>query len=168
MTDRTSAVTAALDLETRLARDDHHSIKLWLRLLTCANLIESEIRRRLHDRYGTSLARFDLLAQLERAPHGLRMSELSARLMVTRGNITGLADQLAAEGYVTREAHAADRRGVKLHLTPAGRDRFRDMAREHEGWVIELLEGLAPDERDALHELLGQLKHTLTRTEARP
>ena len=42
------------------------------------------------------------MAQLERNPDGLKMGELSQRLMVTGGNITGLTDQLVKEGLVKR------------------------------------------------------------------
>ena len=79
------------------------------------------------------------------------MGELSRRLMVTGGNVTGLVDQLAAEGYVERRAVPADRRVHAVHLTPAGRARFAAMAAEHERWIVELTAGLAPDERETLH-----------------
>src|SRR3546814_19400251 len=56
------------DLETRAAPDDHHALRLWLRMLTCCNLIESEIRGRLRTEFDTTLPRFDLMEQLQRAP----------------------------------------------------------------------------------------------------
>jgi len=43
------------------------------------------------------------MAQLERAPEGLKMSELSQRMMVTGGNVTGITDGLEKEGLVVRE-----------------------------------------------------------------
>jgi len=146
------------DLEYRLTDEHHESLRLWLRLLTCTTMIEHAIRQRLRDRFDITLARFDLLAQLERAPAGLKMGELSRRLMVTGGNVTGLVDQLAAEGYVERRAVPADRRVHAVHLTPAGRARFAAMAVEHERWIVELTAGLAPAERETLHQLLGRLK----------
>jgi hypothetical protein len=83
---------------------DHSAVKLWLRLLACSTQIEQEIRSRLRERFGTTLPRFDYLAQLERHPEGLRMNALSRYLMVTGGNVTGLTDQLVAEGWVERLA----------------------------------------------------------------
>ncbi len=69
------------DSETRV-RDDHHdSLRLWLRLLSCSTLIENHIRQRLQGEFATTLPRFDLMAQLERCPEGLKMGELSKRLM---------------------------------------------------------------------------------------
>ncbi|GMA14280.1 MarR family transcriptional regulator (plasmid) [Deinococcus metallilatus] len=146
-----------LDFESRLAHGDHQAIKVWLRLLTTTTLIEGEIRARLQERCGISLPRFDLLAQLERAPAGLRMGELSQRLMVTKGNVTGLADQLEREGLVER-VNGPDRRSVVLRLTERGREAFAAMASVHEDWVIELLSALTPAEQEQLHALLGRLK----------
>lgn len=146
------------DLETRLADDDHQSVKLWLRLLTCANRVTAEVRRRLRAEFDTTLPRFDLLAQLERAPAGLTMSELSQRLMVTGGNVTGVVGPLESEGLVVRQIDARDRRSYRVRLTPAGRRAFGRMARVHEGWVIELFEGLSADDKTRLYHLLATLK----------
>lgn len=147
--------------EARAAETDHASLKLWLRLLACSTQIETEIRRRLRTQFGTTLPRFDYLAQLHRHPEGLRMNELSRHLMVTGGSITGLTDQLEQEGFVQREQAPEDRRAFVLRLTPAGRASFERMAAEHEGWVIELLAGLNANERLTLHGLLGRLRVTM-------
>ena len=149
------------DLETRLAEDHHQALKLWLRLLTCTNLITAGIRARLRERFGTTLPRFDLLAQLERHPQGLRMGELSRRMMVTTGNVTGITDQLEAEGLVRREIDPQDRRSYVVRLTPKGQQLFTEMARVHEGWVIELFSGLSAAEKESLYTLLGRLKALL-------
>jgi DNA-binding MarR family transcriptional regulator len=148
---------SAVDHETRLEADDHFALKLWLRILTCSNLIESRIRHHLRRDFDCTLPRFDLLAQLDRAD-GLKMSELSQRLMVTGGNVTGLADQLQHEGWLVREAVENDRRATRLRLTGAGRERFSGMARTHEGWVVDMLGALSRDEQRQLHVLLGKLK----------
>jgi hypothetical protein len=103
----------ALDQEFRLNVEDHFAIKIWLRMLTCANLIEADIRSGLRTEFDSTLPRFDLLAQLERTPDGLLMNELSKRLMVTSGNITALADQLESEGFIERIAVPNDRRATK-------------------------------------------------------
>ncbi len=116
----------------------------------------------MRDDFGTALPRFDLMAQLERHPDGLRMGELSQRLMVTGGNVTGLVDQLVAEGLVTRAPTARDRRALVVKLTARGKEAFDAMAGEHERWIEAMFGGLAPSERTRLHELLGSLKRTLT------
>ena len=68
-------------------------------MLACTTQIEAEIRRRLRERFGISLARFDYMAQLYRYQDGMKMRELSRYLMVTGGNVTGLTDDLAARRH---------------------------------------------------------------------
>ena len=141
--------------------DSHESLRLWLRLLTCTLKIEREVRTRLRDGFGITLPRFDLMAQLERHPAGLKMGELSRRLMVTGGNVTGLTNQLVREGLVERQPIASDRRAYAVRLTPKGMRAFDAMAAEHERWMIEMLAGLAPADRKRLYMLLGRLKSKL-------
>ena len=150
------------DRETHLDDDRHDALRLWLRLLTCSMLIEGRVRARLRERFATTLPRFDLMAQLERNPEGVRMGELSRRLMVTGGNVTGITAALVAEGLVERRAIVGDRRAHAVRLTPAGRRAFETMAAEHERWVREMIGGLAAADREQLHALLGKLKATIT------
>ena len=147
-----------MDRETRATVDDHRALRLWLRLLTCSQLIERQVRSRLRERFDTTLPRFDLMSQLERHPRGLKMNELSRLLMVTGGNVTGIVDLLVKEGLVARVDDAADRRAWRVKLTRAGDKAFAEMARAHEEWVAELLSGLTRRESDALMQLLARLK----------
>lgn len=157
-------IAPRLDAETR-SHDDHHlSVRLWLRLLACANRIEGVVRQRLQADFQTTLPRFDLLAQLERAPQGLRMSELSQRLMVTGGNVTGVTDGLEKEGLVVRETDPSDRRAFKVRLTPEGQRQFGRMAAEHEQWVIDLFRRMSPKRKNQLAELLGELKTQISQS----
>ncbi len=96
-------MSSSLDAETQLldAPDEHRDeLRLWLRLLTCTNLAEAKVRRRLRERFDVTLPRFDLLAQLDRSPEGLTLGEISKRMMVTNGNITILVDRLVADGHL--------------------------------------------------------------------
>jgi DNA-binding MarR family transcriptional regulator len=151
-------VTPKGDLESRAHPAQHDSVRLWLRLLTCTLLIEAEVRSRLRRDFAITLPRFDLLAQLERNPQGLKMGELSRRMMVTGGSVTGITDQLVAEGWVRRTATPADRRAYVVKLTAAGKRAFDRMAAAHGEWVIELLGGLSAKEREQLSRLLGKAK----------
>ena len=94
------------------------------------------------------------------------MGELSRRLMVTSGSITGLTDQLAAEGLVERTPIPADRRAFLVRLTSKGKRTFDVMAAAHEGWIVDMFSGLKERERGELHALLGQLKTTLHAVDA--
>ena len=156
-----------LDTETRATDDDHLALRLWLRLLACTNLVEAPLRKRLREQFEGSLPRFDLMAQLDRHPGGLKMRELSDRLMVTGGNVTGLTDRLVGEGLVERREDPGDRRTSTVALTAEGQRQFRTMARAHEAWVAELFGGLNARQQGQLFELLGQLKASLPADRAR-
>jgi DNA-binding MarR family transcriptional regulator len=147
-----------LDLESRLTNDHHQSLKLWLRMLSCTTKIEAEIRSRLRSEFGITLPRFDLMAQLERHPEGLRMGELSKRMMVTGGNVTGITDQLEQENLVVRVPDPKDGRAFSVKLTPAGRKAFTQMAEVHENWIAELLQDISQEDKGQLIELLSQMK----------
>jgi DNA-binding MarR family transcriptional regulator len=144
--------------EVSAAPDRADDVRLWLRLLGCANLIEGEIRRRLRERFGATLPRFDLMAQLDRAPEGLTLSDLSKRMMVSNGNLTGLVERLVASGHLVRRASDTDRRAQVITLSDLGRRDFRAMAAEHQGWIAAMLADLAPGDREALAALLARTK----------
>ena len=149
---------ALLDLETRAGPTDHAALRLWLRLLATTNLIEKRVRRKLEDQFDTTLPRFDLMAQLHRAPEGLKMSELSRRMMVSGGNVTGIADSLARDGLIRRISDPRDGRASLLRLTESGRRQFRAMAERHERWIVESFAALGDREIAELAALLGRLK----------
>jgi DNA-binding MarR family transcriptional regulator len=146
------------DRETIARAEDHRALRIWLRLLTCTQLIERRVRSGLRERFGTTLPRFDLMAQLERHPEGLKMNELSRLLMVTGGNVTAIVDQLEKEGLVERLDEPADRRAFRIRLTRSGEKIFAEMARAHEDWVVELLAGMSRREEDDLLRLLAKVK----------
>jgi DNA-binding MarR family transcriptional regulator len=148
----------AADHETRISEDDHQALRLWLRLLTCSNLVQGELRSLLRTEFQSTLPRFDLLAQLERSPKGLTMGELSKRMMVSCGNVTGIVNQLVQEEMVSRTAVPNNRRTFIVKLTPKGKRYFKKMANEHESWIVRLLNGLDPEEMQQCMQLLGKLK----------
>jgi len=157
-----SSSMTQVDLETRATKEDHQALRLWLRLLSCTVRIENQVRGRLRHEFGTTLPRFDLMAQLERCPDGLRMTELSQRLMVSGGNVTGIADQLEREGLVARTFDPSDRRASTVKLTEAGLKRFREMAASHERWIIELLGCLNQSEKETVFAMFRKLKAHLS------
>lgn len=151
--------------EARSELGDHAALKLWLRLLASTTQIEDEIRRRLRNRFDTSLPRFDYMAQLYRQPDGLKMKDLSRYLMVTGGNVTGVTDELVRDGFVTRENSPADRRAWIVRLTEQGRKTFETMAQAHEQWILELFSGLDPSTVQKLYSQLGALRVHVVRVQ---
>ncbi len=145
--------------------DGRDQLRLWLRLLACTNLIESRVRSRLRLDFATTLPRFDMLAQLDAAsadaPQGLTMGELSRRLMVTNGNLTGLTERLVQEGLVRRKVSAKDRRQQRVALTSQGKRALAAMVVDHKRWIDEMFAGLSPDNILRLYELVGRLKDSV-------
>ncbi len=151
----------ALDPETRLHDDDHEALRLWLRMFTCTTMVERSVDQMLKREFGSSLARFDVLAQLERASDGLRMGELSAATLTSNGNVTWLVDALEAEGHVRRRTAADDRRATVVRLSAAGRRHFAAMARRHEALIARLFASLGGTERRTMTGLLATVKQHL-------
>lgn len=150
--------TALEDRETAASDADRLEIRMWLRLLTCTTLIEHELRGRLKSIFDTTLPRFDALAQLERAPGGLTMGQLSARMMVSGGNVTGVVDRLVKDGLVERVVVPGDRRSNVVRLTIEGKARFDQMAAEHHRTLHRLLTDLDHQAIESLFRYLEQLK----------
>ena len=136
----------------------HLELRIWLRLLTCTQLIERRVRSGLREEFGTTLPRFDLMAQLDKAPEGLTLSDLSKRMMVSNGNVTGLAERLVEQGLLDRRAAPNDRRAQIVSLTAEGRRAFRAMARTHENWIAEIFGSLGAGEIEQLMGLLAKTK----------
>ena len=159
-----------LDGETKAleASHDHRvELRLWLRLLTCSTLVESEVRRRLREEFDSTLPRFDLMAQLERAPDGMVLGEVSKRMMVSPGNITVLVERLTESGHLSRATLPTDRRVQIIALTPFGRAEFEKMAARHADWIADLFAGLEPADGGVLMEVLAKLKRSVIASLAR-
>ena len=137
--------------------DAKDRLRLWLRLLKLTRQIEAELRDRLRSEFSTTLPRFDVMAALSRHADGLKMSQLSAVLRVSNGNVTGIVDRLAEDGFVERVPVADDRRAMIVRMTPAGRKEFARQAREHEGWIDGMLSDLSADEARRLTARLTEM-----------
>jgi DNA-binding MarR family transcriptional regulator len=150
-----------LDSETKaveLPEDHGDELRLWLRLLTCTTLIEGEVRSRLRERFDVTLPRFDLMAQLDKVPEGMTLSDVSKRMMVSNGNVTGLVERLVESGHLDRRTSDADRRVQVIRLTKIGRAEFRKMAEEHQLWISDIFGDLAPKDVRELMRLLAKTK----------
>jgi DNA-binding MarR family transcriptional regulator len=168
MDDIHAADDSLVDRESAVARGDKLELRVWLRLLTCASLIETRVRAGLRETFNVTLPRFDVLAQLDRAADGLSMGELSDRLMVSNGNVTGLVDRLVEEGLISRAPSASDRRQSRVALTPAGKKAFDAMTPQHERWIDDMFAGLSRAEMAQMLELLGKLKQSAVRPGGKP
>ena len=132
------------------------SLRLWLRLLACENIIENRLRTALRDHFNVTLPQFDVLAELEYLGKPLTMTDLSKRLMVSNGNVTGVVDRLVRDGLVQRQPSGSDRRVNLISLTARGLDLFREMAAQHEQWVADMFSDLGAEEVSQLGSLLNR------------
>jgi len=153
------------DYETGLSDDEQLDLRIWLRLLTCTHLIERRVRKNLRDNFDTTLPRFDVLAQIDRAPDGQPMRELSNRLMVTNGNITPLVDRLVDDNLIKRDPSTEDRRVQHVSLTSEGQNALDKMIPAHSSWVNSLMANLDRESALDLHKLLGDLKNSILKAE---
>ena len=159
-----------LDAETKVAERPHDhkdELRLWLRLFTCKEVVEGEVRRRLRERFNLTLPRFDLMAQLDRTPKGMTLGELSQRMMVLNGNVTGLVDRLVEQGLIDRQPSRTDRRAQIVRLTAEGRRFFRAMARENGDWIGDMFAELSQNEIETLLRLLAKTKASARKAIAR-
>ena len=144
---------------------DRSSMRVWLRLLSCTMTIEKQVQRRFVER-GATLARFDVLAALERHPEGMNMGALSRALLVSNGNATQLVQKLAKDKLVRIRPAPDDRRSSIVRLTPAGRALFEELAAAHHDWIDALLADMDGGARESLYHALGDLKRSIAKGQA--
>ncbi len=143
--------------------ESKHALRLWLRMLTCSTMVEHRMRNMLKERFDTTLPRFDLMAALYRVQDGLTMGELSRWLMVSNGNVTGVAERLDKEGLISRTPSPADRRTHVVMLTQKGREEFGKMAAYHEDWINNLFSDFSMEELDQMMGLLAKAKESIVK-----
>ncbi|MEM8877139.1 MAG: MarR family transcriptional regulator [Pseudomonadota bacterium] len=156
--------TYPIDAELLLAgRDDisDPALRVWLRISSCVALIDEELRRRLREGFGTTRPRFDFLAHLASAPDGLTLGELSQRMMVSNGNMTGLAKRLLQEGLIERRPEVTDRRITRVVLTEDGAEAQAAMAQTYEDCVSDLLTDLDHADKEVLLTVMSLLKSSV-------
>ncbi len=140
---------------------DKDGLRLWLRIVACTQMVEQEIRVMLREKFSMTLPRFELLAALDRVPDGLTMGELSRWLMVTKGNITGIAERLSEDGFIKRQPTPTDRRSFVVTLTPKGRKLFKEMETEYERLLDEVFVEISIDDFDSFTGVLAKVKEVI-------
>ncbi len=137
------------------------ALRLWLQLITLTTVVEKKIRRNLKSEFETTLPRFDIMAALYRSGKKLTMGELTEKLLVSKGNVTGVVASLVKQGFIKRERDEADRRTHYLSLTAQGRQEFSKQAKAHQDWINEYFSGMEPGELSAMVDQLSNLKETI-------
>lgn len=141
------------------------SLRLWLQLITLTTVVEKKIRRNLKIEFETTLPRFDILATLERAGKKMTMGDLTKKLLVSKGNVTGVVASLVKQGLLKRVRDENDKRTHYLSLTARGRREFTEQAKAHQGWLKDYFSGLEMDELSAIVDQLSRLKETISQNQ---
>jgi DNA-binding MarR family transcriptional regulator len=133
--------------------------RAWVQTLRVTQLVERQIVAVLN-RHGLTLPQFDVIATL-RFSEGCTQQELAERLLVTKGNVTGVLDRLEALGWVERRPDPQDRRANRLHLTAAGRRKIGQVMPEHDALVLQVMSGVSDADVKAFRKVLGEIERAV-------
>jgi DNA-binding MarR family transcriptional regulator len=115
-----------------MARLTGRELRAWQALLHAHHDVTQRLDAELKGRHGITLAAYDVLLRLARAPdHALRMSDLAERVMAPPSSVTRRVDRLVADGLVERGRAAGDSREMVARLTEPGRRLLLRAARTH-------------------------------------
>jgi len=105
-----------------------------------------------------SMREYDVLYTLSKCPGPLRIGELHRHVLLSQPALSRLVDRLVAGGLVERCPDPADKRGVRLSLTPAGRDKQQQVGRRHARSVAQAVTAeLSADELEQLATICWKL-----------
>lgn len=126
-------------------------------LLRASRAVERRLDEAL-EAVDLSVPKYSALKHLALAGEPLALSELAARQICVRSNITQLVDRLEADGLVRRVEDPKDRRSVRATLTPLGRERQAAGAERVRAVQEDVAERLAGIDLAALSGALERLK----------
>ena len=142
-----------------------NSLRAWIQLLKIAKRIESRINSHFVTEHGSSMSRFDVLANLSRCPENTTTtSNLSAMLLASKGNITRLLDRMETDGLINRTNSSEDKRVSVIKMTKKGEVLFQSLADDHESWVDDLFVSLSNAEIKKLIGTMEKLSISMDKT----
>ena len=150
MTERRSSSVRPL---TILESPEEIRLKTWLQLVRTFYRVHRRLVATLSER-DITLPQFDVLATL-RFSEGVTQQELAERLLVTKGNVTGVLDRLEIVTLVERRPDPGDARANRLYLTAAGRKKIESILPRHDQLVLQILSGLTDSDIKTLRRLLA-------------
>lgn len=151
-------------METDRLLIENPSYRAWWSMVRAYHSMVARLHRFFEER-GITGAQFGVLRCVADAgPDGLMLSDLSRRLLVTCGNITGVVDRLEQAGHIRRERQADDRRVILARLTPAGRAFYEEAMPAYQELLRISLAALSPEEQEVISELCEKLHLALEET----
>ena len=115
--------------------------RAWMSLVRCFSSIEAVLMRFFAQKYNSSLPRYDVLTALAMHPGGLTMGELSAMLMVTKGNVTGVIRRLEQDKLVRKKTSKTDRRVQSVTISKPGLRLWEKMHADYDEIISTLMGG---------------------------
>jgi DNA-binding MarR family transcriptional regulator len=116
-------------------------------------------------RFGISGAQWGVLRNLHRAEQeglpGLRLTDLSRRMLIRPPSVTGIADRLEKVGLIVRRASATDGRAKHAALTEKGRQVVEEVLTVHQAQLARVMGGLSTEQQAQLDKLLVQVAEHL-------
>jgi DNA-binding MarR family transcriptional regulator len=131
-------------------------LRAWRAFLRAHAHITRALEADLLAEHQLSLPEYDVLVSLVESPgRQLRMTDLAARVLISRSGLTRLVDRMERGGLVRRVSCPSDARGTLAELTDDGYQRLRESAGTHLRGVRDYVTGqLGDDELDTLHALM--------------
>ena len=147
-------------IDTTTAPLTEQELAAWRGLLEAHALLTRQLDAQMHAEHGLSLSAYEVLMFLDDAPdHRMRMSEIAARVLLSRSGCTRLVDRLAEQGYVTRCAAASDGRGLYAQLTNEGVNKIKAARATHrEGIRRYFLDRVTPADQVALGDIWSRFR----------
>jgi DNA-binding MarR family transcriptional regulator len=138
---------------------DHSPIGIVGRISRLARELEQRLEP-IYAAHGLEPGWHDVLATLRRTgpPYQLRPTDFANTLMLTSSGTTKRLDRLEQAGLIERAPDPADRRGILITLTPAGRKLIDGVTEDHLANERRLLAALTEAEQDELAGLLRRLQ----------
>lgn len=143
-------------LSTTPSREE---LAAWRLFLNCAWALIDILDAELTEETDLTLRWYDVLVHLEEADHGLPMNELASRILSSKSGLTRVVDRMDEAGLVKRERPEADRRVVRVRITPKGLDALHAARVVHRRGIQEhFVQHLGARDLQALKRIFGKVR----------
>lgn len=143
-------------MKTKRQERSAPALAAWIHFMRIYSLVTRCAEREL-SRHGLTLPRFDIIAQLGAIEECCNQGVLCDRLLVTKGNVSGLIQRMLGEGLVSREEDPANRRCNRVRLTVKGQKLRSAVVPEQEACIGKMFSVLSKAEQEQLRGLLKKL-----------
>ncbi len=147
-----------------MQKNDHHfpsGFQAWLQVVRCYQKTSQHLAMLLRP-LDLTVAQHDVLANLY-VEDGVSQQSLAQRLLVSKGNVTGLLNRLAERGLVERRSDPEDLRSNRIYLTETGRSLSSEALAIQGELVVSMMGGLSQEEQKLLQKLVRRIEAQVER-----